>query len=84
MSSLNVYYITIHRLYDKCLILNQVEILQVLFNSGYMCIELFYHELTHNKMLPCKEKLGLEGSLSFNTLAKRTSTYNYPSNLTSH
>lgn len=81
MSSLNVYYITIHRLYEKYLILSQVESLQVLFNSGYMCNESFYHELTHYQMLPRKEKLGLEGSLSFNTLAKKTTIYNYPSNL---
>ncbi len=46
-----------------------------------MCNESFYHELTHYQMLPRKEKLGLEGSLSFNTLAKRTTIYNYPSNL---
>jgi len=81
VSSLNVYYITIHRLYEKYLILSQVESLQVLFNSGYMCNESFYHELTHYQMLPRKEKLGLEGFLSFNTLAKKITIYNYPSNL---
>jgi hypothetical protein len=46
-----------------------------------MCSESFYHELTHSQMLPCKEKLDLQGSLSFNTLAKITTIYKYPSNL---
>jgi hypothetical protein len=46
-----------------------------------MCSKSFYHELTHYQMLPCKEKLSLEGSLNFNALAKRTTIYNYSSNL---
>jgi hypothetical protein len=59
MSFLNVYYITLCRLYEKHLILNEVlKLTSVFFKNGYICKGSLYCKFTQASQSQKEQKIG--------------------------